>query len=162
MNIQTYKFTDDGKIPNHPDLELVIYSDVLQEASCKDLFLKNGWDGVWVNGIFPYHHFHSTAHEVLGVIQGEAIVQFGGKQGEAVKMKQGDVAVIPAGVGHKNIQSSSDFSVVGAYPKGQKWDLCIGKPEERPGVLENIRKVPLPKKDPVFGDRGPLIELWLK
>ena len=73
-----------------------------------------------------------------------------------------DVVVIPAGVGHCNLGSSGGFLVVGAYPEGQSWDLRTGEPDERPEVLENIRKVPLPRTDPVFGDEGPLHEHWLK
>jgi uncharacterized protein YjlB len=65
-------------------------------------------------------------------------------------------------VGHRNLGSSRDFLVVGAYPEGQSWDLRTGEPDERPEVLENISKVPLPETDPVFGDEGPLHEHWLK
>ncbi len=27
------------------------------------------WLGAWRDGIFAFHHFHSTAHEVLGKIR---------------------------------------------------------------------------------------------
>jgi uncharacterized protein YjlB len=48
--------------------------------------------------------------------------------------------------------------VVGAYPKGQEsYDLRTGEERERPGVLENIRGVPLPETDPLFGEGGPLL-----
>lgn len=70
------------------------------------------------------------------------------------------MVVIPAGVGHCNVGSSSEFLVVGAYPRGQSWDLHTGEPDERPEVLENIRNVPFPEADPVFGKEGPLLEQW--
>jgi uncharacterized protein YjlB len=124
------------------------------------LFQKNGWGGIWRDGVFSYHHYHSTAHEVLGVVRGSARIAFGGPEGIAVEVETGDVAVIPAGVGHCNLGSSGDFLVIGAYPRGQSWDLRTGEPDERREVLENIRKVPLPETDPVFGDKGPLIEHW--
>jgi uncharacterized protein YjlB len=79
-----------------------------------------------------------------------------------VEVGAGDVAVIPAEVGHRNMGSSRDFLVVGAYPRGQFWDLRTGEPDERPGDLENIRKVPIPDKDPVFGEGGPLTQHWTK
>jgi uncharacterized protein YjlB len=71
------------------------------------------------------------------------------------------VVIIPAGVGHKNMGSSSDFRVVGAYPPGQTWDMNYGKPNERPQADKNISRVPLPPADPIYGDNGPLVEFWL-
>jgi uncharacterized protein YjlB len=40
------------------------------------------------------------------------------------------------------------------------WDLCRGRPEERPRVLENIARVPLPVADPLHGQDGPLLDHW--
>ncbi|QPC81287.1 cupin domain-containing protein [Phototrophicus methaneseepsis] len=166
--IQTFTFTDDGKIPNNPDLPLVVYRQALSESSdhvdaCQRLFSKHNWRGIWVNGIYSYHHYHSTSHEVLGIVEGNAEVQFGGEEGESVQVYAGDVVVIPAGVGHCRLHASNDFRVVGAYPAGQEnWDLQTGKPDERPQVLENIQAVPLPEQDPVFGNTGPLLDAWKK
>jgi uncharacterized protein YjlB len=87
-------------------------------------------------------------------------VQFGGENGPLVDVTLGDVVLIPAGVGHKNLGSSRDLLVVGAYPPGQRWDLCRGTPAERPWALENIARVPLPKLDPVYGSAGPLTSQW--
>ncbi len=164
-NVQTYMFEDDGKIPNNPQLPLLVYPGVLQESreltsDCKALFQANHWHGVWINGVYNYHHYHSTAHEVLGIVSGTAQIQFGGSQGQVIQVQARDVVVIPAGVGHCNRGSSSDFRVIGAYPRGQIWDLCTGTPDERPQVIENIRRVPLPDTDPVFGADGPLLQTW--
>ncbi|MCZ6675113.1 MAG: hypothetical protein O7C75_19440, partial [Verrucomicrobia bacterium] len=68
---------------------------------------------------------------------------------------------IPAGVGHFNKGSSSDFGVVGGYPLGFTWDMQYGRPGERPKVLENIAGLPVPPEDPVLGTEGGLRELWL-
>ncbi len=69
--------------------------------------------------------------------------------------------VIPAGVGHCNAGSSSDFTVIGAYPPGQEaYDPRTGEEGERPEVLENIRNVALPETDPLFGKGGPLPGHW--
>ena len=71
------------------------------------------------------------------------------------------MVVIPAGVGHCRESSGGGFSVIGAYPKGQEnYDLRTGEAGERPEVLENIRNVPLPETDPLFGGKGPLIGRW--
>lgn len=160
-----FSFEDDGKIPNNPKLPLLVYPKALDEderdpSRCKELLADNGWTGAWVNGVFSYHHYHSTAHEVLAVTDGNARITFGGPEGETVEVEAGDVVVISAGVGHCNAGSSGDFTVIGAYPKGQSWDLRTGEPDERPEVIENIQNVPLPKTDPIFGDRGLLLDRW--
>ena len=126
----------------------------------EEVFHSNRWGRSWRNGIYPYHHYHSTAHEVLGVYKGNARVQFGGEKGPILAVETGDVVIIPAGVAHKNINSSQDFRVVGAYPAGQSWDMNYGKPGERPAADQNIAEVPDPKADPVYGSESPLLELW--
>jgi uncharacterized protein YjlB len=72
----------------------------------------------------------------------------------------GDVVVIPAGVGHKRLVASSDFAVVGAYPDGQRPDMNVGEPGERPRVDQTIAGLALPLNDPVFGPEGPLFDHW--
>ena len=72
----------------------------------------------------------------------------------------GDVVIIPAGVAHKNLGSTGDFGVVGAYPQRQIPDMNYGRPGERPRTDSNIRRIALPKADPVFGLAGPLMEKW--
>ena len=47
---------------------------------------------------------------------GSAVFHLGGEKGKKVNVKAGDIIVIPAGVGHKNLGASDDFGVVGAYP----------------------------------------------
>jgi uncharacterized protein YjlB len=163
--VREYTF-DDGRIPNNPTLPLLVYSQALAKSDldpsrCKELLAENGWGGAWVAGVFSYHHYHSNAHEVLCVVGGSASIAFGGPEGEMVEVEAGDVVVIPAGVGHCNKGSKGGFSVVGAYPRGQEsYDLRTGEEGERPEVLENIRNVSLPKSDPLFGERGLLLQRW--
>lgn len=95
------------------------------------------------------------------MVSGRASIAFGGPEGETVEVQAGDVVLIPAGVGHKNAGSSRDLSVVGAYPRAREsYDLRTGEEGERPEVLENIRIVPLPEADPLFGKDGPLLRYW--
>jgi uncharacterized protein YjlB len=160
--VETYAFADDGAIPNSK-LPVLVYHDVdeaREAASCEALFARHGWLGAWRDGIFPFHHFHSTAHEVLGIVAGSASVLLGGPEGRPFEIGAGDVLVLPAGTGHYNAGSSSDLLVVGAYPDGMDWDLRRGDPAEHDEVTANIRAVPLPRADPVHGPDGPLLELW--
>lgn len=162
MAVETHTFEDDGAIPNSP-LPALVYRDIpaaRDAPSCERLFAQNGWLGAWRNGIFSFHHFHSTAHEVLGIVGGGASVALGGPGGQIVEVHRGDVLVLPAGTGHRNTGSSGDLVVVGAYPDGMSWDLRRGDPAEHDEVLANIRAVPLPRTDPVHGASGPLEQFW--
>ena len=162
---QQLVFKDDGSIPNNT-LPLLLYREAFAPGT-KDLasvieqrFAENDWTGAWRAGVYPFPHYHSTSHEVLGVFSGSATLRLGGAQGTTVEVRLGDVIVIPAGVGHQNLGSSADFSVVGAYPGGRQWDLLRGLPRERPQADRNIAAVPLPHNDPVYGSNGPLKRIW--
>ncbi|ULL13591.1 cupin domain-containing protein [Paenibacillus sp. H1-7] len=158
-----YYFQDDGVIPNHPRFPVLIYSGVftdLDSDQALSVFHRNRWLNSWINGVFDFHHYHSNVHEVLGVLSGYAELQIGGENGKLLEVKRGDVIVLPAGTGHKRISSGSGFRVAGAYPEGMSYNLKTGKNNERPQVLEEIRNVPLPVKDPVYGDNGPMFQYW--
>jgi uncharacterized protein YjlB len=162
MAFETYWFEDDGAIPNSP-LPVLVYEDVedaLDPATCESMFARHGWLGSWRDGIFRFHHFHSNAHEVLGIVDGSAKVVLGGPRGRSFDIRAGNVLVLPAGTGHYNAGSSGDLLVVGAYPDGMSYDLRRGDPAEHDEAVGNIRAVPLPRTDPVHGANGPLTELW--
>ena len=157
---ETHFFEDDGGIPNSP-LPVVVYHDAVSGADgCEELFAEHGWLGAWRDGIYPFHHFHSTAHEVLGIASGSASVMLGGPGGKSFEVSRGDVFVLPAGTGHCNLGSSGDLLVVGAYPDGMRWDLRRGDPAEHDEAVANIRAVPLPREDPIAGVDGALVRLW--
>ncbi|EIT85681.1 Twin-arginine translocation pathway signal and cupin region containing protein [Fictibacillus macauensis ZFHKF-1] len=161
MDIQTFLFEDDGFIPNNPTLPVLLYRQAVQEPiSVERIFNQNLWLNSWTNGIFSYHHYHSTTHEVLGVKEGFATVKIGGKQGEELQVHAGDIIVLPAGTGHMNVDSSADFTVVGAYPNGMSYDVQRGIDGERPDVLVAIKNVPIPITDPLYGEGGPLTKYW--
>ncbi len=166
LAVSAHHFVDDGSIPNHPTLPLVLYPQVVTfpatdpAAVAEQILRGHGWGGTWRNGIYRFHHYHSTAHEVLLICRGEARVQFGGAAGTIVTVQAGDGVVIPAGVGHYNLGDSGDLLVVGGYPPRQRPDLCDGRAGERPQVIENIQRVPLPTTDPFYGEAGPLHDHW--
>jgi uncharacterized protein YjlB len=158
-------FDDDGVIPNSA-LPLLLYRGAFRadgDAGARWLeqrFADNGWRGAWRWTVYPFHHYHSTSHEVLGVSAGHATLQFGGEHGRAVEVRAGDVVVIPAGVGHKRLQASAGFQVVGAYPDGRAADLLRGDPGERPAADRRIAELPLPDADPLLGKAGGTALLW--
>jgi uncharacterized protein YjlB len=159
---ETHLFEDDGAFPNSR-LPVLIYHEVEaahDAAPCEELFDSYGWVPDWRDGIFSFHHFHSIAHEVLGIVGGTATVKLGGPSGRSFVIGAGDVLVLPAGTGHCNEGSSSDLLVIGAYPDGMPWDLRRGNPAEHHEAVTNINAVPLPGADPIEGPDGPLIELW--
>jgi len=156
------RFKDDVKIPNSP-LPLLIYKGVYSGEDADFIqshFESHDWSNAWRDGIYDYAHYHSNTHEVLGVSSGHATVRLGGDQGETVSVEQGDVIVIPAGVGHQCIEASDDFEVVGAYPDGRDFDICKGDEGERPETDKSISKVPLPENDPVYGKMQGVPTLW--
>ncbi|QDL96269.1 hypothetical protein FLL57_02655 [Rhodopseudomonas palustris] len=162
-----YRFDDDGLIPNNP-MPLLIYKQAADVArgdparTIEGLFAANVWGDRWRNGIFDYHHYHATVHEALGVARGRALVLFGGEQGEAVELIAGDIAVLPAGTGHKCLFASHDFTVIGAYPPGPTMQVTRPTPENYRKALLTIPKVPRPTTDPVYGQDGPLLRMWGK
>jgi uncharacterized protein YjlB len=162
--IETHHFASDGTVPNN-SLPLVVYRGALGESSdraarCEALFERNGWPHPWRNGIYAHHHFHSTAHEVLGIAAGSARVRLGGERGASVELQAGDVVVIPAGVAHKREAASADLLVIGSYPKGQRPDICRADAAGHDRAAANVAAVPLPATDPVTGEAGPLLECW--
>jgi uncharacterized protein YjlB len=167
VNILRHLISDDGTFPNNGHLALLVYRNAVRiegsdtAKAVEQLFESNGWYNAWQDGVYDYHHYHSTTHEVLGVIQGSARIQFGGSSGISLMLEAGDVVIIPAGVAHKNLGGEEDFSCVGAYPDGRDYDMNYGKAEERPAADEKIKRVPIPANDPIFGTSGPLIKEWV-
>jgi uncharacterized protein YjlB len=162
----TFRFKDDGVIPNHAHWPFVFYRGVVAlpddldpAAIMEELFELNGRGDSWRNGIYDYVHYHSRIHEVLGIAKGKGTVRFGGNNGRTVHIKAGDVAILPAGTGHQCLFASSDFLVVGAYPPSGTYDECT-KSEDHRRALKTIPKVARPRKDPVYGAKGPLMSEW--
>ncbi len=162
---ELFHFADDGQIPNS-QLPLLLYRNAFPARGTtgatwlEKRFAANDWTNAWRNGIFPYLHYHSLSHEVLGIYSGSATVQLGGSKGKTVSVQAGDIIVIPAGVGHQNLGSSGDFGVVGAYPDGRTFDVLRGQPGERPKADQTIAALPLPTADPLLGTAAGLVHIW--
>lgn len=161
------RFADDGIVPNNPRFPLLVYRGALalgrtsfDPATVVDtMFDSNGWGRSWRDTVYDFVHYHSQIHEVMGVACGSASIECGGVKGRVLKLKPGDVVVLPAGTGHRLIEASRDFLVVGAYPADGTYDECTDT-RERPEAIKRIAKVRKPDKDPVYGKAGALGRLW--
>lgn len=166
-DIELLRLDDDGSFPNNPRLPVLVYRGAFRPSKRSDpatvierVFGMNRWARPWHDGVYGYHHYHSTAHEALGCYAGYARLQIGGPSGPEIEIAAGDVLVLPAGVAHKNLEAGDDFCVVGSYAGGRSYDMKYGHADERPEADERIAQVPLPEADPVYGAGGPLLQHW--
>lgn len=158
MTPETLLLADDGTIPNNPRLPALLYRGALPAGdpeAAEALFARHGWPPAWRDGIHGYHHYHPNAHEALAIACGTVRVQLGGEGGEVLELRAGDVVVLPAGVGHRNLGGSGDLLVVGAYPPGASPEEYRGRPGEHDRAVHAITETPDPPSDPVRGGPWP-------
>jgi uncharacterized protein YjlB len=163
VQIERLQLSRNGWMPNNDRLPVLLYrrafsssgrmADLMEQA-----FQRNAWPPQWRNGVYDFHHYHSTAHEVLGFAGGSARLMLGGEGGHEIRAEAGDVALLPAGTGHCRIEEDSSFLVIGAYPAGQNWDICRSAPDAI--TIERMRRLPFPHSDPVTGTAGELVTAW--
>jgi len=156
----------DCYFPGNSRFPLLIYKNVsFLSGQCPQVtqaWLKqNSWGYSWFDGVYDYHHYHSNTHETLVIVSGECHIQIGGDNGKSYTVHEGDVVIVPAGVAHKSVSASSNFRCIGAYPFEVGCDMNYGRREEYPVAVEQIKKVGLPEKDPIFGKNGLIFDYWV-
>lgn len=165
--VDLYRIKENPPYPNSP-LPVIHYAKVLDdfvegvdaEEATKNLLKENNYTNAWTGGIHPYHHFHSNTHEVLVCIEGQATVQLGGPGEKEFPFKKGDAFLLPAGVAHKCVEASDDFSIIGAYPDGVEFDMQTGDTENYDAIQQRANDVPIPEKDPLTGSDGAVQGYW--
>ncbi|MFZ0746861.1 MAG: cupin [Terracidiphilus sp.] len=160
---EAMQLSRNGWMPNNEELPVLLYRRAFTvngdtASTMENVFERNGWPAQWRDGVYDFHHYHSTAHEVLGFAAGRGRLMLGGEGGHEVIVEARDVAVLPAGTGHCRLDASSDFLVIGAYPAGETWDICRSAPDA--ATLTRMRKVSFPASDPISGPGGPLVKHW--
>lgn len=157
-SVRQIRFGVAEDVPNNT-LPVLLYRSVLAANAAekpklfRERFKENSWIGLWTDTIYDYTHFHSNAHEVLGIAEGNVSVRLGGENGSLFRLKAGDMLIVPAGVGHRRVGGDDGLKVIGAYPRGQShYDI------RRKG--RRVPKVALPFTDPFYGEDGPLIRAW--
>jgi len=184
--VEAFRLEPSAGFPNNPRLPALIYrgafrlpgqsclthasrhlraadehaANELAARTIEKTFARHRWSSGWRDGVYDYHHFHSTAHEVLGCYWGRATLQLGGPFGPSLGFARGDVLVLPACTAHKLVAASEDFCVIGAYERGRSYDMQLGDPAHHLASERRAREVPLPEFDPVYGDGGPLLLAW--
>lgn len=168
-NIELIRLRDDGSVPNHPSYPLILYHGAFSEDGSPTTpdrvirqFAENRWRGAWINGIFPFHHYHARSHEVLANLGPPVDVQFGGASGPVVTFMTGSAVAIPAGCGHCRLSDTAGLLIVGAYPRGQEdWDLKRADNAADYAVAKSeIARVAEPEADPVLGNGGGIVIHW--
>lgn len=166
METEQFILHEKDWVPNNERLPVIVYRSVVKAEGKKAaerfemLFADHGWPPQWRDTIFDYHHYHSTAHEALGVATGYGTLLLGGPGGREVEVRAGDALVLPVGIGHRRLDVSDDFLVIGAYPDGQEWDICREPPSD--DARRRMRDFPVPDEDPIAGKAGPLRDHWPK
>src|SRR3712207_7280866 len=63
MELETWHAPPGEEIPNHPSFPVLLYRGTgLGDAeAARERFAANGWGASWVDGVFDFHHFHSTS-----------------------------------------------------------------------------------------------------
>jgi len=146
------------EIPNNPSLPVLLHRGAIpagDPSAAEALFARHRWQPAWRNGIYDFHHYHPNAHEALAIAAGRVRVRLGGEGGVSLDLSAGDVVVLPAGTGHRNLGATPDLLVVGAYPAGPPPEQCTGRPGELARALRAIPLVPAPPCDPVTGGPYP-------
>ena len=161
MVIDHFFLSENDWVPNNPHLPVIVCHGIAAAegdlaTTFEKTFARNGWQGIWRNGIFDYHHYHTMAHEVLGIARGQGVVMLGGPASREVKLAAGDCLILPAGTGHCRLSASDDFLVIGGYPSGQDPDLRRDAPGE--AGLHIIATLPVPQSDPLGGEA--IATLW--
>ena len=130
---EEHHYAPDGTVVNSR-LPLLVYRNAVQGgpdgdlvAAMKQTFVqRNDWLNYWTeHSVYPYPHFHSTAHEVLGVVRtmplrlggagAGANTLLGRRHNMSPHMRPAHG--VPGGAAHQ-ARRQENVMMVGGYPEG--------------------------------------------
>jgi uncharacterized protein YjlB len=161
----TLYFKGDGNTPNNR-LPVILYKSIFQDlkppfsVDILHLFQSNGWTNNWGDIIKTQNHYHSNTHEVLGINSGKVEMVIGGARGKIIRLKEGDVIILPAGIGYYSLENKKKYIAVGGYPNGEDWDMIYDEHEKYINSQKSIAKNPFPILHPIHCLNGPLQRKW--
>ena len=85
---------------SNPSVPVLVYRGgvpVADAVAVEAMLESTAWPPGWRNGVYPFHHFHSTAHEALACVTASATLRLGGPDGLDVRIEAGNLLVLPAG-----------------------------------------------------------------
>ena len=157
MTVEAFMSKPEGRIPNSR-FPLLVHRAAIAGGgveAVKERFRQNGWGNNWqYPGVYEYAHFHSTSHECLGCAAGWMEIHLSVEGWKKLRIKAGDVIVMPAGVSHEMVGHSSDVMMCGGYAGGRDWDNiqeAYLTPELYRAACKRIMMLPVPDKDPATG-----------
>jgi uncharacterized protein YjlB len=168
LRVTRHQIPKHGLIPNTSihNKPLTIYREVFTAPNITASQIESHLRSVgvclpqWRYTMYTTTHFHSTTHELLVISSGRAKLLFGGESNPKKveeEVKKGDAILVPAGVGHRLLEGSDGFEMVGSYPaEAERWDMCYGR-EGEAGVEERIKNLGWFMIDPVYGEEGPAV-----
>jgi uncharacterized protein YjlB len=112
---ETLTLGPNGWVPNNPALPVLMYRGVVPKGdpdAIEATVRGNGWRPDWRDGVYPYHHYHSSAHEALACVDGSADVMLGGEDGHVMPIAAGDRLVVPTSTATP--VPANDISATGA------------------------------------------------
>ncbi|KAJ5301641.1 hypothetical protein PENANT_c002G07044 [Penicillium antarcticum] len=169
-------------------LPVIVYRDALinktpegaQEAVETSAWINGGHWKIQKDSLAGTSHYHSITHEAYTVLHGNAtyllgrspldneIDENGNPVGVVFKASEGDVFVLPAGVSHFVTDTEDGYEILGFYSLSehnsheQPYDMHYGRRsvEDTEAMRKDIEKVSVPMVDPIYGERGPMQEIW--
>ncbi|SMC87772.1 Uncharacterized protein YjlB [Fulvimarina manganoxydans] len=167
MSVEPIRLPATATIPNSDWPLLLVKGAITQEAArsaaVEQRFQDHGWQGTWTYTVYDYWHYHVEGHEVLACVSGTGKVGFGGEPeegGRVLDLEVGDVVILPAGVGHKRFEASSDFAVAGAYPPGQTGAITRAGSMDLDEARRRIAALSRPASDPIDGAEPGVLAHW--
>jgi len=147
-------------VPNSPLPVVLIRSALTPNVSAKgrrfrEAFRRRGWTGIWADTVYDYTHFHSNAHEVLGIAKGKVTVFWEAPKADDSGSRLAICSGFLPAWDIAGFGEATGLKVIGAYPPGQSHFTMKRKGRAVP-------RVRLPDTDPFYGPAGPLTRCWTK